>query len=178
MTNLKVSKYDPRLDVDFGKCPNLRVLFLISLEKVSHLLVLRKIPVLCSMTHLSRLVLCHLKVVASSLAAFDGLFALHFLEFDHCIIDCDWSSLGVILAQTPVKNLIFEYVECHVDDIESLLDSVQLDYLYLSNFRSPSPGDVFRTFQDAFHSRRENPRKSFLIEQDGYARNYNGIIFK
>jgi hypothetical protein len=180
MTDLKVLKYDPDNDENFENCLNLESLQIVYLNH-PNLLALQKISALSAMSCLSKLILSRVKVLPTSLAAFDHLFALKVLEFAHCKVECNWTDFGVSLAQTPVKNLIFRNIHCHVDHIESLLASVRLDFLYLSNFKpltSESSIDVFRTFADAFHCKRDNPAVSFLIEQDGFARNHNGAIIK
>jgi hypothetical protein len=132
------------------------------------------------MYRLSKLVLVRAKIVTTSLAAFDDLFCLKVIEFVRSQVDCEWSAFGACLARTPVKSVTFRSIDCQVEDIESFLAAVKLDYFYISNF-TPALAllpatELFHSFGDAFHCKRDNPRKSFLIEQDGCARNHNGVI--
>jgi hypothetical protein len=153
----------------------LRIVFL-----VNHLSTLQTIPALSSMSRLLKIYFFHVKIIASSLTAFESLKALTILVCDHCHIKCQWSTFGVALARTPLKNITLRNIDCSVDDIESFLDVLRLDNLYLSNFRptfAPAVG-VFLSFQAAFCAKRQNPRECFLIEEDGYARNHNGVITK
>lgn len=182
MTSIKVFTYNPLVDVHFEKCPNLKALKITFSCFTAGYIPLRKIPALSSMSQLSSLYLLYVRVFEKSFDAFGCLRALKTLEFEHCAFECNWKSFGAVLAQTPVKSIIFKNIDCRVKNIELLLDSVRLDYLYLSNF-NPEVGtetefEIFHTFADAFHCQRENPRKAFLIEQDGFARNHNGVISK
>lgn len=179
MTHLKIFKFDPCVEVNFEKCPNLKVLCLIFLE-VPALKRFQTIPALRSMENLYKLLIFHATISASSLAAFDGLTALNFLEFDHCLFECDWKAFGASLANLPVKSVTFWSIDCCVENIESFLRSVKLEYLYISNFTPTqiSASGVFRTFVEAFPAKRDNPSIAFLIEQDGYARIHNGLIVK
>lgn len=174
MIDIKVSKYDPCTDINFEKCLNLEYLEIVSQD----LLELQRIPALCSMSRLGKLILSRATIGTRSLPLFHDLCALKILQFRHCQFDCDWKAFGAALAKTPVKSATFQCISCVVEDIESLLESVTLDYLYISNFSTPmvSTSEVFDNFAFAFHCKRDNPRKDFLIEQDGFARNHNGVI--
>lgn len=127
-----------------------------------------------ALTHLSKLVIFNMKLRPQSVTAFEGMSALHVIEFIDCSV-CDWGGFGCSLAQTPVKAVSFRDVECDLEDIESFLASVKLDRLYLSNFTTIlvgcSPVGVCRAFDLVFGGKKENPRLVFLIEQDGYTRN-------
>lgn len=116
----------------------------------------------------------------SSLVAFKNLSALNVLEFNWCAIGCDWRDFGKSLALTPVKSITFENIDCCVESVESLLESVQLNYLYLTTImvatRRAESQRLFRAFAKAFHCQRENPRIGFLIEHFDHARNHNGVI--
>lgn len=180
MTDLHLVRYNDReMNDNFKKFLNLKVLKLNSIEHC--FVALRETPALSLMTRLSKLVLSRLIILKSSLVVFETLSALNILELSHCLFECDWADFAVSLSRTPVKNFAFENLSCQVEDIESLLNSVQLDYLYLTNFRTTlidktSQVDDFRIFAVAFHCKRENPRVAFLFEQGGYARNHNGVI--
>lgn len=131
-----------------------------------------KVPTFCFLANLSKLVIWCGRL--NSPTVFDALVALRTLELNDCRFECDWKSLGTSLAHTSVKNLSFRNIHCSVDNLESLLDSVELDYLHLSKFRSISGRksglELYREFEEAFHAKRRNPRTLFLIEEDDHAR--------
>lgn len=178
MTDIKIYHHDPRIEVHFEKCPNLEVFELMFLGMPS----LRKVPALCSMSNLSKLILGHVSIGPESLDAFEGLAALTILVFNHCLIKCDWKLFGSALANAPIKSVVFRNIDCRVGDIESFLESLKLDYFYLCNFTPVRKLEeaiaLFQDFANVFDSKRENPSKAFLIEQDGYARNHNGMVMK
>lgn len=171
--------FDSQTGDCFEKCLNLKVL---KLNRLSDLLSFYRIPALSKMTRLSKLTLSRVKILTSSLVAFEDLSALNILELSDCSIKCNWRRFGVSLGHTPVKNITFENITVsRVDDMESLLDCVQLDYLYVSNFtfstrQGQSQIELFQAFATAFHCKRKNPRIAFLFEQNDYARNHNGAI--
>lgn len=177
LTSLELSRANGAEELCFAKCLNLKVLALFFVK--NELIPLRKIPALDCVSRLSKLSLFNVTILVSSLSIFDGLFALNILEFGQCCVTCDWITFGMSVSRTPVKSVIFRNVRCSVEDIESFLDFVKLDYLYLSNFLpTKSAFETFRNFQDAFFYKRQNPRNSFLIEQDGYGRIHNGVMIK
>lgn len=179
MTYLEVFKFNPRVDVHLEKCPNLESLK-ITFYNPGYQVSLRRIPALISMPHLTKLVLVRVTIDETSLNAFDDFLSLKYLELVRCAIVCDYGELGLCIARSSIKSVTLRTIACYVEDIELLLASVKLDYLFISNFTSKnrlgSAIDLFRSFGDAFHCKRNNPREAFLIEQDGFARNHNGKI--
>lgn len=177
MTNLHIVGFSDRHS-DFDKCPNVKIL---KIDQGS----LRESRPFRLLSHLSKLILYFVRIDEVALTAFRDLSVLRTLELGNCRVLCDWGVFGVALAQTPVKSITFRHIYCHAPDIESLLNSVELDYLFLSNFasnfasnteRGDFPYDLYRSFEQAFSCKRENPRKSFLIEQDRFGRTHNGTI--